>query len=120
MPLPAAILACLPAPVIPGCGLIVDLRALLGIDHAQEKTLDCSAVAGCRFRQCSGDAAGLGRCQRKRKVAALRRGIKLALAPVARALHLNDVACVYQPLQPPCYALLGDLEYVEKLVNGET
>ena len=60
------------------------------------------------------DAARLWPRQRQRQRAALGGRVELALAAVARALHLHDVAGVDQLLQDARQALLGDLQHVEQ------
>ena len=60
------------------------------------------------------DAARLWPRQGQRQRAALGGRVELALAAVARALHLHDVAGVDQLLQHARQALLGDLQHVEQ------
>ena len=65
------------------------------------------------------DTARLWPCKGERQGAAFRRRIEFALASVARPLNLYDMAGVDQLLENTGKALLGDLQHVQELGDGQ-
>ena len=96
-------------------GQIVDLRPELRVDHRLQELLDRRRVSAGSIppmpHGCGATVAAPGRAP----APALGGRIELALAAVARPLHLHDVAGVDQLLQHARQALLGDLQHVEQV-----